>query len=86
MLVWYEVHATMESAIAREKAIKGWKRACKMALIVKSNRLGRDLYEELGGLDPGFRRNDEGDGLPFTPGGSGVPSLVSPSPGLSSNQ
>ena len=47
-LVWYEVHATMESAIAREKAIKEWKRAWKMALIEKSNPQWRDLYEELG--------------------------------------
>ncbi len=47
-LVWYEVHATMESAIAREKAIKEWKRAWKITLIEKSNRQWRDLYEELG--------------------------------------
>ncbi len=47
-LVWYEVHATMESAIAREKAIKNWKRAWKIALIEKSNSQWRDLYEELG--------------------------------------
>ena len=32
-LVWYEVHATMESAIAREKAIKEWKRTWKITLI-----------------------------------------------------
>ena len=25
--VWYEGHDAMESAIAREKAMKGWKRA-----------------------------------------------------------
>jgi putative endonuclease len=47
-LVWYETHSTMESAIAREKAIKEWKRAWKMALIEKSNPEWRDLYEELG--------------------------------------
>ena len=47
-LVWYEVHATMESAIAREKAIKEWKRAWKITLIEKSSRQWRDLYEELG--------------------------------------
>ncbi len=47
-LVWYEVHATMESAIAREKANKNWKRAWKIALIEKSNSQWRDLYEELG--------------------------------------
>ncbi len=44
----YGVHATMESAIAREKAIKNWKRAWKIALIEKSNSQWRDLYEELG--------------------------------------
>ncbi len=47
-LVLYEVHATMESAIVREKAIKNWKRAWKIALIEKSNSQWRDLYEELG--------------------------------------
>ena len=47
-LVWYEVHASMESAIAREKAIKNWKRAWKIALIEKSNSQWRVLYEELG--------------------------------------
>ena len=26
MLVWYELHGSMSSAIEREKAIKGWKR------------------------------------------------------------
>ncbi len=46
-LVWYEVHATMESAIAREKAIKNWKRARKIALIEKANSQWRDLYERL---------------------------------------
>ena len=29
MLVWFEQHATMESAILREKRIKKWKRAAK---------------------------------------------------------
>ena len=32
-LVWYEVHATMESAIAREKALKKWNRTWKLGLI-----------------------------------------------------
>jgi putative endonuclease len=36
-LVWYESHASMESAIQREKAIKEWKRAWKMNLIEKTN-------------------------------------------------
>ena len=46
-LVWYEAHGTMRSAIAREKAMKGWKRAWKIALIEKSNPEWRDRYEEL---------------------------------------
>ena len=47
MLVWYEGHDTMESAIVREKTIKGWKRAWKIALIEKANPQWHDLYEEL---------------------------------------
>ncbi len=46
-LVWYESHETMESAIVREKAIKEWKRAWKLALIEKSNPAWRDLYRDL---------------------------------------
>jgi putative endonuclease len=44
-LVWYEVHDTMHSAIAREKAIKEWKRAWKITLIEKDNRRWRDLFD-----------------------------------------
>lgn len=47
-MVWYEVHETMESAIAREKTIKGWKRDWKIALMEKCNPQWRDLYEDLG--------------------------------------
>ena len=47
MLVWFEQHATMESAINREKAIKGWKRAWKMELIEKMNPEWRDLYPDI---------------------------------------
>jgi putative endonuclease len=46
-LVWYEVHASMESAIRREKAIKGWKRAWKLNLIEAANPEWKDLYETL---------------------------------------
>ena len=46
-LVWYEVHATMHSAIAREKAIKEWKRAWKLELIERGNPQWRDLYDEI---------------------------------------
>lgn len=37
----------MESAIAREKAIKAWKRTWKVELIEKSNPYWRDLYAEI---------------------------------------
>lgn len=47
LLVWYEQHTTMESAIAREKAIKAWKREWKIQLIEESNSGWRDLYLEL---------------------------------------
>ena len=46
-LVWFEVHESMESAIAREKAIKYWKRRWKLELIEKSNGDWRDLYPDL---------------------------------------
>ena len=46
-LVWYELHATMESAITREKRIKGWKRDWKLELIEKANPEWRDLYLEI---------------------------------------
>ena len=46
-LVWYESHETMESAIAREKAIKEWQRGWKLDLIEKGNPEWKDLYEEL---------------------------------------
>jgi len=48
VLVWYEQHETIMSAIAREKAIKAWKRAWKIELIEASNPEWRDLYGEIG--------------------------------------
>ena len=42
-LVWFEQHATMETAIAREKAIKGWKRKWKLELVQKQNPYWNDL-------------------------------------------
>ena len=47
LLVWYEVHESMESAIAREKTIKGWKRRWKLELIEAMNPEWRDLYDGL---------------------------------------
>ena len=49
VLVWFELHETMESAITREKAIKAWRRAWKVELIEKSNPYWRDLYAEICG-------------------------------------
>jgi putative endonuclease len=46
-LVWFEFHADMPSAIAREKAIKEWKRAWKIELIEASNQFWRDLHEDI---------------------------------------
>ncbi|HWG11344.1 MAG TPA: GIY-YIG nuclease family protein [Rhodanobacteraceae bacterium] len=46
-LVWFEQHSTMESAIAREKAIKGWKRKWKLELVEKQNPYWHDLYDAL---------------------------------------
>ena len=37
VLVWFEQHATMESAILREKRIKKWNRAWKLELIEAGN-------------------------------------------------
>jgi putative endonuclease len=47
VLVWYETCGSMEMAIAREKAIKEWKRAWKIRLIEESNPAWLDLYEDL---------------------------------------
>ena len=47
ILVWYEIHDTMESAIQREKAIKNWNRAWKMKMIEELNPRWRDLYPDL---------------------------------------
>ena len=46
-LVWYEIHETMESAIQREKRVKGWKRAWKLKLIESFNSEWRDLYQTI---------------------------------------
>ncbi|MCE2969501.1 MAG: GIY-YIG nuclease family protein [Burkholderiales bacterium] len=46
-LVWYELHPSAESAIAREKRIKEWKRAWKLRLIEESNPYWNDLSQHL---------------------------------------
>jgi len=47
LLVWFEVHENMASALTREKAIKEWKRQWKLKLIETANPKWRDLYEDL---------------------------------------
>jgi putative endonuclease len=47
ILVWYEVHETMDSAILREKRIKKWNREWKIRMIEKDNPHWRDLYPDL---------------------------------------
>ncbi|TRW14232.1 GIY-YIG nuclease family protein [Glacieibacterium frigidum] len=42
-LAWYEHHETIVAAIAREKAMKFWKRAWKVALIEEANPHWDDL-------------------------------------------
>ena len=46
-LVYYEVCEDIESAILREKQIKGGSRQKKIELVNCMNREWRDLYEEL---------------------------------------
>jgi putative endonuclease len=47
MLVWYESHESRESAFLRERQLKKWNRAWKIALIEKENPDWRDLWTEL---------------------------------------
>ncbi|RZZ90902.1 GIY-YIG nuclease family protein [Pseudoxanthomonas winnipegensis] len=49
MLVWYELHGTMESAILREKQIKKWNRAWKLRLIQEGNPQWLDLWDSIVG-------------------------------------
>lgn len=43
LLVWYELHETMESAILREKQLKGGSRQKKLGIIEKENPFWHDL-------------------------------------------
>ena len=47
MLVWYELHETMTTAIEREKQIKSGNRQRKIALIEANNPQWSDLYETI---------------------------------------
>ena len=46
-LVYYEVTTDIDSAIAREKQIKGWNRKRKEKLIETKNPNWNDLYESI---------------------------------------
>ena len=46
-LVWYECHDSMISAIEREKLLKRWRRAWKLALVEAINPEWKDLYPDL---------------------------------------
>jgi len=47
-LLYLETFTDIRSAIAREKEIKGWTRAKKLALIARQNPKFRDLGKHLG--------------------------------------
>jgi putative endonuclease len=51
-LVWFERFMSPESAIAREKQLKGWTRAKKIALIEKTNPTWKDLSQGWYVVDP----------------------------------
>ena len=46
-LVYFELFADMPSAIAREKAIKKWRRAWKLELIERDNPEWVDLWDSI---------------------------------------
>ena len=59
-LVYYEVYDYIQSAIGREKQLKGWTRAKKIALIESTNPRWRDLSESWGReiLFPGVSKKE----------------------------
>jgi putative endonuclease len=49
LLVYYEMHPTMEAAIRREKQLKEWRRLWKIRLIESMNPEWIDLFDETTG-------------------------------------
>ena len=47
VLVYYEVHENMYSAITREKHLKKWKKEWKIQWIEQMNPSWRDLYHDI---------------------------------------
>jgi putative endonuclease len=56
-LVWFERYDSPGAAIAREKELKGWRRARKLALIERTNPTWIDLSENWGKTIPPFSPN-----------------------------
>jgi putative endonuclease len=46
-LVYFETHQDARGAITREKKLKRWRRAWKIALIERDNPDWRDLYPDI---------------------------------------
>ena len=46
-LMWFEIHETRQSAFTRERQIKAWKRAWRLALFAETNPNWDDLYHTL---------------------------------------
>ena len=44
MLVYYELHSDINSAITREKQLKKWNREWKLGLIAQNNQQWQDLW------------------------------------------
>jgi putative endonuclease len=51
-LVWFETYDDISDAIVRERRIKEWKRAWKIALVEEKNPLWNDLAVTVLGFDP----------------------------------
>lgn len=47
VLVWFEQHETMESAITREKKMKKWNRDWKIKVIERENPQWEDLWPQI---------------------------------------
>jgi putative endonuclease len=59
-LVYYEMHETMDAAIAREKSLKRWRREWKYRIIEQMNPEWRNLFNpQTGEID--FGSSDERD-------------------------
>jgi len=59
-LIFYEDYPDPQSAIDREKQLKGWRREKKVALIAKRNPRWNDLFDEItAGFDVDLLRREK---------------------------